>query len=96
MAKTQQKKKQEKKQERRIVKVTWIVVVNRTQARIYQKKPFVLIQRLENEIGREKNRAMTSDKPSGAMSAISARRPPRQPGSGGGNRRRGACAPPPG
>ena len=42
----------------------WIVVANRTEARIYRDRPFKLIETLDNALGREKNRAMTTDKPS--------------------------------
>lgn len=45
----------------------WVVVFNRTEAKIYQhtaaNKPLTLVRRLENPLGREKNRAMTTDKP---------------------------------
>lgn len=45
------------------MKKKWIVIANRIEARIYRDRPFVLIETLENELGREKNRAMTTDKP---------------------------------
>lgn len=41
----------------------WIAVVTRTQARILDRRDFSLINTLNNELGRERNRAMSSDKP---------------------------------
>lgn len=42
----------------------WIAVVNRAQARIFKDgSEFLLVDQLDYELGREKNRAMTTDKP---------------------------------
>lgn len=41
----------------------WIVVANRTEARIYNKKSFMPLNVLYNDLGREKNHAFTTDKP---------------------------------
>ena len=41
----------------------WIVIADRTKARIFKEKPFTCIKTLENELGREKNRALRNDKP---------------------------------
>lgn len=43
--------------------IKWIVVVNRIQARIFQEHPFVLVETLENELGRERNRFLRKDRP---------------------------------
>src|SRR5688572_12229825 len=42
----------------------WIVIVTRVDARIFKEKPFQRVGTLLNALGREKNRAMTTDKPS--------------------------------
>lgn len=41
----------------------WIAVVTRVEARILDRKDFSLINTLSNELGREKNRAMTTGRP---------------------------------
>jgi protein required for attachment to host cells len=41
----------------------WIVVVTRTGARVFKSPEFEVITTLLNPLGREKNRAMTTDKP---------------------------------
>ena len=45
----------------RIIK--WVVIIDRTKAHIFTQKPFTLIETFENRLGREKNRALTYDKP---------------------------------
>lgn len=42
---------------------TWIVVCDRVSARVFSKKPFRLLLKMDNELGRERNRAMSTDKP---------------------------------
>jgi protein required for attachment to host cells len=42
----------------------WIAVVTRTGARIYRSQSFRLVEQIENELGREKNRAFTTSRPS--------------------------------
>lgn len=49
----------------------WIVIADRTKARIFTEKPFASLQILRNELGREKNRAMTTDKPGWSRSKFS-------------------------
>ncbi|MGZ3722314.1 MAG: host attachment protein [Bdellovibrionales bacterium] len=49
----------------------WIVVADRTKARIFKEKPFTNIKTLKNDLGREKNRAMTTDKPGWSRSKFS-------------------------
>lgn len=49
----------------------WIVVANRTDARVYCTHPFALHRNLHNELGREKNKAMTTDKPGWSRSKLS-------------------------
>lgn len=41
----------------------WIAVVTRTGARIYRGQSFRLVDQIENELGREKNRAFTTSRP---------------------------------
>lgn len=41
----------------------WIAVVTRTGARIYRGQSFRLVEQLDNELGREKNRAFTTSRP---------------------------------
>lgn len=48
----------------------WIVTVDRAEARIFKAKPFVRIQTLKNDLGREKSKAMTTDKPGMARSRL--------------------------
>lgn len=45
------------------MKTKWIVVASRIEARIFKEKPFRLIKTLENPLGREKNKALMTDKP---------------------------------
>lgn len=42
---------------------TWILVCNQEKARIFGKKPFRLVISLKNNLAREKNRALSDDKP---------------------------------
>jgi protein required for attachment to host cells len=42
---------------------SWIVVANRIEARIFRRRPFTLLHEFHDGLGREKNRAMTTDKP---------------------------------
>ena len=51
--------------------VKWLVIADRTKARIYKQKPFTMIDTLENSLGREKNRAMTTGKPGLSRSKFS-------------------------
>lgn len=53
------------------MKIKWIVVASRIQARIFQEKPFTLITTLENPLGREKNKELRSDKPGWGRSQYS-------------------------
>jgi protein required for attachment to host cells len=41
----------------------WIMVANRVHAQVFHGQTFELIEKLENPIGREKNHALTTDKP---------------------------------
>ena len=41
----------------------WIVVANRVEARIFKQRDMRLLHKLTNSLGREKNRAFTTDKP---------------------------------
>jgi protein required for attachment to host cells len=41
----------------------WIAVVTRTEARVFSAEDFRLIAKLTNQLGREKNRAMTNARP---------------------------------
>lgn len=47
----------------KIMATEWIVVVNRTEARIFSAKTMQLIDTLSNSQGRDKNREFTSDRP---------------------------------
>lgn len=51
-------------------KTKWIVVIERSRARIFLANPFRHIETLENELGREKNKAMTTDKPGWSRSKL--------------------------
>jgi protein required for attachment to host cells len=53
--------------------IKWVVVVNRTEAKIFSEKSFRLIAELTNELGREKNRALTEDKPGLSRSRLGSR-----------------------
>lgn len=53
------------------MKRKWIAVVSRTEARMFHEHPFQRFATLENELGREKNRAMTTDKPGMSRSSFS-------------------------
>ena len=53
------------------MKTKWIVVANRTQAKIFKENPFVLLKTLENPLGREKNLALRTDKPGSGKSQYS-------------------------
>src|ERR1700757_1598785 len=48
--------------------IQWIAIVNRTGAQLYSEKTFRLVGELKNSLGREKNRAMTDDRPGLARS----------------------------
>src|SRR6185437_13183338 len=48
----------------------WIVVADRIEARIYREKPFELVERVTNDLGREKNRALMTDKPGWSRSKL--------------------------
>lgn len=45
----------------------WVVVLNRIEMKIYRQysavKPLIFVKSIENSLGREKNRALTTDKP---------------------------------
>jgi protein required for attachment to host cells len=41
----------------------WIAVVTRTRARILDRRDFSLIRTFDNDLGRERSRAMSADKP---------------------------------
>ena len=41
----------------------WIAVLTRTDARFYTEKTFRLLHQMKNALGREKNKALTTDKP---------------------------------
>ena len=41
----------------------WIAIVTRTGARFYRGQSFRLVDQIENELGREKNRAFTTSRP---------------------------------
>jgi protein required for attachment to host cells len=43
--------------------IKWIAVVTRVDARVFSEKTFRPLAQFKNELGREKNRAMTTDKP---------------------------------
>lgn len=49
----------------------WIVVVNRVEARIFDGRTMNLREVLVNELGREHNRALTTDKPGVSRSRFS-------------------------
>lgn len=49
----------------------WIVIANRIDARIFRKHPFSLLHEIRDELGREKNRAMTTDKPGSGRGPLS-------------------------
>ncbi len=53
------------------MKNKWIIIANRTQARVFKENPFELLKTLENPIGREKNKALRTDKPSSGKSQYS-------------------------
>jgi protein required for attachment to host cells len=41
----------------------WIAVITRTDATFFSERPFARVSQLRNQLGREKNRTMTTDKP---------------------------------
>jgi len=41
----------------------WIAVITRTDASFFSERPFTRVSQLRNMLGREKNRAMVTDKP---------------------------------
>lgn len=43
--------------------IKWIVLVTRTEARMFSEKTFRPLAELKNDLGREKNRVMTTEKP---------------------------------
>jgi protein required for attachment to host cells len=45
------------------MKPTWIAVCDRINARVFTKRPFHIHYQLANEVGRERNRALGTDKP---------------------------------
>lgn len=49
----------------------WIVVVTRVEARVFEGREMVLKETLTNELGREHNRALTTDKPGVSRSRFS-------------------------
>jgi len=53
------------------MKNTWIVAANRVQARIFSQRPFALIKTFINPLGREKNTALSTDKPGMSRSRYS-------------------------
>lgn len=53
--------------------IKWIVLVNRVDARIFTEKTFRLLAELKNDLGREKNKAMTTDKPGRASGKFASR-----------------------
>lgn len=50
---------------------SWVVVADRVQARVFARHPFELLHVLNNPLGREKNRSLTTDKPGWARSRFS-------------------------
>lgn len=42
----------------------WLVIVNRVEARIFRQRDMSPLHKLSNSLGREKNRAFTTDRPS--------------------------------
>lgn len=48
--------------------MNWIVSANRIQARIFSEDPFELLKVLKNPLGREKNKALMTDKPGSGRS----------------------------
>ncbi|PWU20412.1 MAG: hypothetical protein C5B49_04320 [Bdellovibrio sp.] len=48
----------------------WIMVFNRADAKIFNRQPFQLIETIPNELGRAKNKEMTSDKPGSSRTRI--------------------------
>jgi protein required for attachment to host cells len=53
------------------MKIKWIVVADRIQARIFRSRPLTLIKILKNPLGREKNKALRNDKPGWGKSQFS-------------------------
>lgn len=51
----------------------WIVVVNRVEARIFDGRTMQRLHRLVNNLGREKNRAFTTDRPGVGRNRMAAR-----------------------
>jgi protein required for attachment to host cells len=52
----------------------WVVVINRIEMKIYRQnsaiKPLIFVKSIENSLGREKNRALTTDKPGFDRTAV--------------------------
>jgi ribosomal subunit interface protein len=47
----------------------WIVIVERARARLFKTRPFRLMHLFDNELGRERNRALMRDKPGAGKAA---------------------------
>jgi protein required for attachment to host cells len=56
------------------MKRKWIVVANRIEARVFKAKPFSIVEKLTNPLGREKNKALTNDRPGWSRSAFAGSR----------------------